>query len=201
MGDSRKGKTQMKAAFILEVDHRVHNFIRNLARDIDRRYHTDFLSTWVPPHISVKLPFNVPGLDEIEEYFDLLAASVQPIEIRLNKLELSTWTDGDETQGVLWLVVQENAKLRDLHLRINRELAERFEDTHARYDGPDFRFHATVAIRGAPLQTYRDIYADYRDIEVDLRYTASRISLIWLDDSVDPAAGCIFRILPLGQGA
>ena len=191
----------MKAAFILGVDHRVHNFIRNLARDIDRRYHTGFLSTWMPPHISVKLPFNVPSLDAIEEYFDLLAPSIEPIEIRLNKLELSTWSDGDETQGVLWLVVQQNPELRDLHLRINRELAQRFKDTRARYDGPDFRFHATVAIRRAPLKTYQDIYADYRDTEVDLCYTARYMSLVWVDDSVDPGAGCIFKILPLGEGA
>ena len=191
----------MKAAFILGVDHRVHNFMRNLARDIDRRYNTDFLSTWMPPHISVKLPFNVPSLDAIEAYFDLLAPSIEPIEIRLNKFELSTWSDGDETHGVLWLVVQQNTELRDLHLRINKELAQRFEDTRARYDGPDFRFHATVAIRGAPLKTYQHIYADYRDTEVDLCYTAGQMSLVWLDDSVDPTEGCIFKVLPLGQGA
>jgi len=188
----------MKAAFILPVDYRVHNFIRKLEHSIDQRYGTHFLSTWVPPHISLKLSFRIPSLVEVEEYFDRLAAGIQPIRITLDRLELSTWFDGDEDQGVLWLAVRENRRLRDLHLRINRELAARFENTRARYDGPDFRFHASVAIGGAPLDLYRRIYADYRDTEVALTYTASCISLVYLDESSDPSEGCIFKTLCLG---
>ena len=37
--------------------------------------------------------------------------------------------------GILWLAVQETEVLRQLHNRLNQELAQRFGNTQANYDG------------------------------------------------------------------
>jgi 2'-5' RNA ligase len=188
----------MRATFALLVDHRVHNFMRKLAVEIQARYRTGLQAAVLPAHITLKLPFRVTGLAGLEAYFDRLAASIEPFEIALTGLELQmTILEGAE-QGVLWLEVEESPTLRGLHNRINEELASRFQDTQAPFDGPDYRFHATVALGGQPPDVYRRIYAEYRDLDVHLRYTATHIAMFYSPDHAQPDQFITCKILPLG---
>jgi len=188
----------MKAAIFLPVDYHIHNFMRALAVEIHQKYQTGLHAASFPPHITLKLPFRLSNLADLETYFDHFAASTSPLDIALTRLELQATVVGGAERGVLWLAVQESRDLRDLHYRINQELAERFEDTQAAYDGPNFEFHATLAVGGQPMEVYQRIYAEYKDISVNLRYTATQIGLAYCD--CDAKEGLItYRILPLGE--
>jgi 2'-5' RNA ligase len=190
----------MKAAFALLVDHNAHNFIRKLAVDINAKYKTGFLASLLPPHVSLKQPFSVSSLPELETYFDQLVESIEPFEITLARLELEIVPSRDDELGILWLDVQENPALRDLHERINRELSERFENTAAPFDGPDYRFHATVELGGQPADVYRKIYAEYEHIEVNLRFAAREIAMFYYDDlSGKPGSFITYKVLPVGK--
>jgi 2'-5' RNA ligase len=189
----------MRAAFALLVDHRVHNAMRKLAVEFHARYGTGLLAAVLPPHISLKQPFAVHDLAALETYLDELARSLEPVDIALTRLELQvTASDRDEV-GVLWLAVAENPALRELHDRINRELAGRFGDTRAQFDGPDYRFHATVALGGPPPDVYRDLYDHIRDLDIDLSYTATHIALFYEADGDRPGRFITYKILPLGR--
>ena len=188
----------MKATIFLPVDYHIHNLMRALAVEIQQKYQTGLQAASFPPHITLKLPFRLPNLADLEPYFDHLAASTNPLEITLTRLELQATAVGSAEKGVLWLAVQVSQDLRNLHLRINRELAERFEDTQADHDGPDFKFHATLAVGGQTMEVYRRIYAEYKDVSVNLGYTATQIALACSD--CDATAGFItYKILPLGE--
>jgi len=188
----------MQATIFLPVDYHIHNFMRALVVEIHQKYQTGLHAASFPPHITLKLPFLLSSLSDLEMYFDQLAASTSPPEIALARLELQTTVVGGAERGVLWLAVQENRDLRNLHQRINQELAERFEDTQAAYDGPDFKFHATLAVGGQPMEVYQRIYAEYKGISVNMRYTATQIGLAYCD--CDAKDGVItYRILPLGE--
>jgi 2'-5' RNA ligase len=129
----------MKATFALLVDHNVHNFIRKLAVDIHAKYQTGFLASLLPPHVSLKQPFEVARLAKLVAYFDQLAKTIEPFEITLTHLDLSiTSLNGNDELGILWLDVLETSTLRDLHNRVNRELTESFEHTEAAHDGAEY---------------------------------------------------------------
>jgi len=190
----------MKTALALLADHNVHNFIRKLAVDIHSKYRTGFLASLLPPHVSLKQPFQVSSLSKLEAYFDQLAETIQPFEITLTRLELIVSPFNDDELGILWLDVQENQLLRDLHNRINRELSERFENTYAPFDGPNYHFHATVELGGQPVEVYRRIYAEYEHIEVNLRFTAREIAMFYYGDfSGGPGTFVTYKVLPVGK--
>ena len=190
----------MRAVFVLPVDYRVHNYMRAMALDIDRKYETGLAAASPPPHVTLKQPLRVPNLRDIETYFDGLAYSTEPLEITLTHVELQSVSVGDGEKGVLWLAVRETPMLRGLHQRINRELAERFENTQAPFDGPDFKFHATVAVGGQPVEVYRRIYAEYESLRVDLSFTATQIAMACSHGDREQASNFItFKILPLGD--
>ncbi len=188
----------MKTAFALLVDHDAHNFIRKLAVDVHSKYQIDFLASLLPAHVSLKQPFAISSLPEAEAYFDQLAQSIQPFAVTLTHLELQIGSfDGDEL-GILWLDVQETPTLRALHDRLNRELSERFENTAASFDGPDYHFHATVELGGQPVEVYRKIYAEYEHVEVDLTFTAREIAMFYYDDlGGKPGTFITYKILPI----
>ena len=71
----------MKAAIFLPVDYHAHNFMRVLAVEIHQKYQTGLHAASFPPHISLKLPFRLSNLADLETYVDQLAASTSPLEI------------------------------------------------------------------------------------------------------------------------
>jgi 2'-5' RNA ligase len=188
----------VRAAFALLVDPSIHNWMRKLAVEIDGKYKTGLDASKLPPHISLKQSFIAPDLGQVETYFDGLAKTIAPFEIALTHVGFRAFPQNDGEYGVIWLEAHETCALRDLHDRICRELAERFENTHAPTDGVGYRFHATVAL-GEPAQVYQKIYAEYEHMQVDLSYTAKEIALFYSDkDSGDPGSFITYKILPIG---
>jgi 2'-5' RNA ligase len=191
----------MKATFALLVDWRVHNFVRALAVELHGRYRVGLQACLLPPHVSLKQPFAVSDLASLEAYFDRFAAGLAPFEVALTRLELQVLDEGGEGRGILWLAVEENRTLRVLHDRLNRELAERFADTRAPFDGPEYRFHVTVTTGGQPLAVYRALYAEVQELEVNLVYTARQIALFHLaGHDVEGQAFTSYKVLPFGVG-
>jgi 2'-5' RNA ligase len=190
----------MRATVALLVDHNVHNMIRKLTVDIHSKYQTGFLASLLPPHVSLKQPFQVSSLSRLEAYFDRLAETIQPFEVTLTHLELKVVPFNDDELGILWLDVEETQMLRDLHNRINQELSERFENTDAAFDGSAYHFHVTVELGGQSTEVYRRIYAEYKDIAANLRFTASEIAMFYYDDfSGRPGSFITYKVLPVGR--
>ena len=91
----------MRATFALLGDHNVHNFIRKLAVDIHSKYKTGLFASLLPPHVSLKQPFQVSNLPKLEEYFDQLAETIQPSEVTLARLDLKVIPLQDDELGIL----------------------------------------------------------------------------------------------------
>jgi len=190
----------MKAAIALLLDYKIHNFMRSLTVDIHRRYPLGFSAASAPPHISLKQPFSISDLTAVELYFDQLAASIQPFEVKLTRLELQVALAIEGERGILWLAAQDNALLRSLHRRLNRELAERFETTRAAFDGDAYRFHATLFAGEQNADLYRKAFAAYKDTPVNLNCAIERIALFYKNNDDDAARDFItYKVLPLGE--
>jgi len=189
----------MKATFALLADNETHNLVRKLSWDIHQKYRTDIDVCRLPPHISLKQPFDISDLDSLTEYMTELAQGLEPFQTRLTHLELiETTMDGLGT-GILWLNVEETETLRGLHNRVNEELTARFGNAQAEFDGEDYHFHMSVAIGGQPIETYRTIHDEFKDRLVDLTCTVRELVMFVYDERAAVNAGYMtYRILPLG---
>ena len=188
----------MNAAFAFLANTGVHNRVRKLAWEIHQKYRTDLGVCRLPPHISLKQPFEISDLTALEGYMSELAGSISSFEIFLTELQLvPTVMDGSET-GILWVDVEDTEILRQLHERVNFELSQRFENTQAAFDGPDYHFHLTVTIGGQPLDVYRRLYDEIPEKRIDLRFRVKELAMFVYDEPSSLNANYIaYKILPI----
>jgi 2'-5' RNA ligase len=153
----------------------------------------------LPAHVSLKQPFDIPDIAALEGYMAELAHDIQPHEISLTRLQLVETNVAGNPTGILWLEVNETPLLRSLHDRLNRELAERYGNTPAPFDGPDYHFHITVAIGGQPLEVFRDIYRKFQDTPATLPSHVQELALFAYDKRNGEAWDWMtYKVLPLG---
>src|SRR6266545_1209123 len=123
----------MKATFALLASAEIHNLVRKLSWDIHQKYRTGIDITRLPPHISLKQPFDVSDLHVLEKYMTELVGSVDPFDVLLTELQLVEATVEGLDTGILWLNVHETEILRQLHNRVNQELTSRFGNVPAAF--------------------------------------------------------------------
>jgi len=189
----------MKATVALLANTEVHNQVRKLSWDIHQKYRTGIDICRLPPHISLKQPFDIFDPGTIEAYMTELASSVSPFQINLTHLELiETTIDGSKT-GILWLNVEETAVLRQLHNRVNEELKQRFENVPADFDGADYHFHMTVSLGGQPIEIYRGILEYFSNRIKNIQFLVKELVMFIYDDRYSLNAGYMtYRVTPLG---
>jgi len=79
-------------------------------------------------------------------------------------------------------------------------LAQRFGNTQANYDGPDYQFHMTVMMGGQPVDVYRQLYDELAVRRLDLQYTVHELAMFVYDEPMGPLGEYLtYKILPLGK--
>jgi len=190
----------MKAAFALLANPEVHNFVRRLTWEIHQKYRTDISACRLPPHISLKQPFEIGDLAALESYMDDLASTIEPFEVHLTELQLVPTVMDDTETGILWLDVQETEDLRGLHNRLNHELSKRFKNTQADFNGASYHFHMTLMIGGQPLDVYHKLFSEITNRTLSLRYTVGKLAMFVYDERSSLNADYItYKILSLGR--
>jgi 2'-5' RNA ligase len=190
----------MKAAFALLANADVHNVVRRLAWEMHLGYHTGTRHCSLPPHVSLKQPFRVTDLAALEDYMAELAGSIEPFEISLTELQVDGMVLERTEYGILWVNVHETEYLRGLHDRVNRELSQRFGETQANFDGPEYRFHLTVTLGGQPIDVYRRFLREIADPAIDLRFTARELAMFVYDEPMGPNGEYLsYKVLPIGS--
>ena len=191
----------MKATFVLLANPEVHNFVRKLSWDIHQKYRTGTRHASLPPHISLKQPFNISDLSALEKYMSELALSIQPFDVSLTEIQtVPTFYEGIE-YGILWLKVNETKILRELHDRLNHDLNLHFGNTQADFDGEAYRFHMTIMMCGQLMEICTKYESELLSSKVDLLYTAKELAMIVYDEPMGPHGDYLcYKILPLGDG-
>jgi len=188
----------MKATFALLADMTVANFVRKLAWEIHQKYRTGTGICRLLPHVSLKQLFEIEDVTRLEDFMDEFAQTIHPFDIKCTELQLVPTTLAGVETGILWLDVEESGTLRQLHDGLNRELAERFENTLAPFDGPGYHFHMTVMMGGQPLDVYRKIYDEVSERMVDLSFIADTLAMFVYDEPLSLNGECMtYKILPI----
>lgn len=188
----------MRATFALLADNEVHNLVRKLAWNAHQMYRTGTIASRLPPHVSLKQPFQAEDLDGLKAYMGEFAQSIAPLPVRLTELQLHPLVFEGTEYGLLWIDVQETPDLRGLHDRLNQELSQRFANTQADHDGAAYHFHMTVAMGGQPIEVYRTLYGEIPNHQINRQFTARELVMFVYDDVVGPQGEYItYQILPL----
>jgi 2'-5' RNA ligase len=97
-------------------------------------------------------------------------------------------------------IAEETETLRQLHTRINEELAEQFPDTQAPFDGLSYHFHLTVALGGASSLRYQSIITELESQNIAFQAIARHLVMCYYDDDqISPGSFLTYKILPLGK--
>ncbi|MBA3945350.1 MAG: 2'-5' RNA ligase family protein [Herpetosiphonaceae bacterium] len=190
----------MLVTFAFLAHPHLHHVIRRLALEIHRTHHIGLHAGLLPPHISLKQPFQIADLPELETFFDRFAASIAPFDLTLTHVSGAASPNEMSGRGVIWLEVQESLQLRGLHERLNTELAHDFRGTEAAYDGATYHFHATVALVQEPPR-YHQVLEDYGEMRVDITYQPEHLAMFYYDDDTfAPGTYLTYKVLPLDRG-
>jgi len=186
----------MKAAIALLADREIQNSVRRIVFDLNRQYGIAFLASLLPAHVSLKQPFSLESMEKLERYFDMLAESIKPFEVELDRVYHSQWSG----YGILGLNVKETGTLRELHNRIKTELGGLFEDTSAPHDGDAYRFHLTIElgkVKGEDV--YKRYYEEMSNKRVNLKFTARDIALFYYCGDKGAGSFMTYKVLGLGS--
>ena len=110
----------MKATIVLIADKDAENFGRKLMLVAHRVGKMGFEMARLPQHVSLKQPFAISNLEEMESFFDEFAKTLKPFDIRFEDMKLfpSNVLGGVES-GCLSLKADHTQQLYDAQRRLN----------------------------------------------------------------------------------
>jgi 2'-5' RNA ligase len=167
----------MRATFVLLTDWETQNFMRKLAVQLDTTHQIGLSGSLLPAHVSLKQPFQITDLHAVETYFDEWAASTEPFDVRFTGLGFPFIEEAGV--GIVWLDVEETALLRGFHDGLNTELALRFKQTEAPFDGPQYHFHATVALGRWSHEVHEKLAAQCAGLPIISGFRVREVALVY----------------------
>ena|SRR5581483_3539210 len=153
------------------VSDAAHNAIRRLQLDAARACGAN-PALRQTPHVTLKQPFHARALEPVEDYFEELVQTVEPLEIHLRGL------DTFPEDRVIFLGVEPEPRLEALRQATLRDLAERFRVRPRDVEDDRYRFHATISYNLSEGQ-HRAAWEALRDRSPDLRFTLHTLGLFY----------------------
>ena len=102
----------MKATIVLIADNEAENFGRKLMLKAHRLGGMGFEMARLPQHVSLKQPFSIPDLDEMESFFDSFAKELEPFDIEFVGIEVfPSQVLGGQSSGVMMMQAKSSLKL------------------------------------------------------------------------------------------
>jgi len=184
----------VKAAIALLLEGAAHAAVRRVALELHGAGF-GLSAAQLPAHVSLKQPFDISSLSEVETFFDGFAATLEPIDLTLTSLEF--WNiDG---AVIAYLDVLKDAALRPIHNRLNLELEAQFGSSPAPFDGDAYHFHATAVIDHANDATLAAMNSRVGE-RFDIRTTAHSLGLfVFTDDDFALGSYVSYKTLALGS--
>ena len=185
----------MKATIVLIADNDAENYGRRLMLEAHRYGKMGFEMARLPQHVSLKQPFAIPSLENMEVFFDAFVKELSPFDIEFVDIDVfpSNVLGGTES-GCMSLRVKETPQLVDAQKRLNEELYQLFGPCPAEHDD-DYVFHMTFAIGGADYESYQRAYDvlmknDYKQI-----FRFSKLGLLYYDDdNITPGTYFCYKV-------
>lgn len=188
----------MKATIVLIADNEAENYGRKLMLRAHRAGGMGFEMARLPQHVSLKQPFVIPDLDQMEEFFDSYAKELKPFEIEFDGIEMfPSVVLGGRKSGVMMMRAKSSPELLDAQKKLNDGLISLFGPCPAEHDN-DYMFHMTFAIGGADFDSYQKAYGELIKDDYNKSFKYSRLGLLYYDDdNIVPGSYFCYKIVDL----
>lgn len=181
----------MKATIVLVGNTDTQNYGGKTLLEAHKLAKTGFEMARLPFHVSLKQTFIIRNLKEFEDFFDMFARTVKPMEIPFEEMVLSPNSSiGGIPSGCLALRAARTEELDVLQNRFFHELTEKFGPCPAEHDD-DYIFHMTLAVGNAPYENYIQAYQKLKTKPIPKQLVFDKIALFYYDDD-SIAAGTYF---------
>jgi len=153
--------------YAILVSEEIFNWMRRIEVGLLRDYGAN-PGIKQPPHITIKQPFETDHIEPFEEYLDKLAEVIEPFEITLKGV-------GSFDQGVIFLDVIQDPRLKALQQRILSDLASR-RVRAAPFEDERYHFHATLAT-GLGNENFAKARKQLENVDAEFRFVFDTIAL------------------------
>ena len=188
----------MKATIVLIAGNDAENFGRRVMLEAHRIGKMGFEMARLPQHVSLNQPFVIPGLDEMEVFFDEFAREQKLVRIELGELGIHPSNVlGGVPSGCMSIGVKATEELKEMQRVLFQRLEERFGPCPAEHDD-DYMFHMTVAIGGAPFANYQAAYEVLKERNFHQEFVFDRLGLLYYDDdNICPGTYFCYKVVEL----
>lgn len=185
----------MKATIVLIANNEAENFGRKMMLEANKYGGMGFEMARLPQHVSLKQPFSIPNLEEMEEFFDSFAMELKPFEIEFVDMDLfPNNVLGGVPSGCMSLRVKKTTELLEAQKKLNEGLYKKFGPCPADHDD-DYIFHMTFAIGGASFESYQRAYDELIKQDYKKSFTFSKIGLLYYDDdNITPGTYFCYKV-------
>jgi len=112
----------------------------------------------LPQHVSLKQPFSIPSLEEMEVFFDDFAKQMKSVKIQFEELTVAPNNIiGGIQSGCVSIRVKKALEMEALQKQLFQRLEDRFGPCPAAFDD-DYIFYMTIAIGGGSFENYQKAY-------------------------------------------
>ena len=190
----------MKATIVLIADNEAENYGRKLMLRAHRAGGMGFEMARLPQHVSLKQPFAIPDLDQMEKFLDSYAAGVKPFDIEFDGIEMfPSVVLGGQKSGVMMMRAKSSPELLAAQQKLNEGLGALFGPCPAEHDD-DYMFHMTFAIGGADFDSYQKAYDELIKDDYNKSFRYSRLGLLYYDDdNIVPGSYFCYKIIDLKE--
>lgn len=161
-----------RIGYAILLDDESHNYAREMELDLSLKFNTR-AGLRQSPHITIKTPFFVDDLQSQIEYFDSLAHSIKPFKIHLQGFDYFE-------PNVIFLNVQKNRTLNELHQKIIHELQSEYKiEPDPSTESDNVRFHSTLALNDLSEENFYEAKKYLSNKQPQFSFQAKTLGLFY----------------------
>lgn len=185
----------MKATIVLIANNEAENFGRRMMLEANKYGGMGFEMARLPQHVSLKQPFSIPNLEEMETFFENFVKELRPFKIEFVDMDLfPSNVLGGVPSGCMSLRVKKTPELLEAQRKLNEELYKEFGPCPAEHDD-DYIFHMTFAIGGAGFESYQKAYDELVKQDYKKSFMFNKLGLLYYDDdNITPGTYFCYKV-------
>lgn len=189
----------MKATFVLIADNETSNFGNQLMYEANTATTIGFEMARLPLHVSLKQPFMINNLNEVESLFDSFALSCELTRVEFDSLALYPTEIFGYNSGCMALGVKPTNSLLQMQHNLFTQLEANIGKCQADHD-ENYWFHMTVAIGGGSFNDYETAYKKLKLKEIPKHGTFNKLGLLYYeDDNYKPGSYFCYKTINLNH--
>lgn len=159
----------MEIAFVILLEGDEYNYVRRLQIRLYKLFNAKE-TLKLEPHLTIKYAFEISNLQLIENYFTELTSRTKPFEIKIKGI-------GSFESNVVFVDIEKNNMLTNLHLKILNDLKQRFSIERSEFEGKDLHFHTTLAYKDISNKTFQKIKKELKNEKPEFAFKVNKLGI------------------------